>query len=207
VVGPTGCGKSTIIRLLLGFEKPSKGSIYYDKKDLKTLVLKSVRKKIGTVMQNDGLFSGDVFSNISINNPHMTMDEAWEVAREAMIYDDIKAMPMQMKTMISEGNGGIAGGQQVRLLLARALASKPKTVIFDAATSALDNVTQKKISESLEKLECTRIAVAHRLSTIRHCDRIIVIDSGHIVEEGTYEELIKNDGLFKKLVERQRVDI
>lgn len=207
IVGPTGCGKSTIIRLLLGFEKPTKGSIYYDKKDLKILVLKSVRKQIGTVMQNDGLFSGDIFSNISINNPHMTMDEAWEISKQVIMYDDIKRMPMQMKTMISDGGGDVSGGQKQRLLIARALASKPKILIFDEATSALDNVTQKKVSESLEKLKCTRIAVAHRLSTIRHCDRIIVIDGGHIVEEGTYEELINNGGLFKTLVERQTIEI
>lgn len=207
IVGSTGCGKSTLIRLLLGFEELSNGVIYYDRYDMKKISLVSLRKNIGTVLQNDTLFTGDIFTNISMNNPYMSEDDAWEVAKLSSIYDEIKAMPMGMKTNITEGSGSISGGQKQRILIARALASKPKILIFDEATSALDNVTQKKVSESLDSLNCTRIVVAHRLSTIIHCDRIIVLDGGHIVEEGKYEELIQNDGLFKKLVERQMVNV
>ena len=110
-----------------------------------------------------------------------------------------------MSTMISEGSGGISGGQKQRLMIARAVAPKPKVLMFDEATSALDNITQKKISAALDKLNCTRIVIAHRLSTIRQCDRIIVLDGGKIVEDGTYEELLENKGFFAELVERQKV--
>ena len=206
IVGKTGCGKSTLIRLLLGFEKPLRGAIYYDNKDINSLDLKSLRRKIGVVMQDGGLFQGDIFSNITINAPWLTLDEAWEAAEIAGIADDIRRMPMGMHTIISEGSGGISGGQKQRLMIARAIAPKPRVLIFDEATSALDNVTQKKVSESLDKLKCTRIVIAHRLSTIKNCDRIMFLDEGKIVEDGTYDELIALNGRFADLVERQRLD-
>jgi len=206
IVGPTGCGKSTLIRLLLGFEKPQKGSIYYDKKDMKRLDLKSLRSKIGTVTQDGKLFMGDIYSNIVISAPHLTLDDAWKAAEIASIDEDIRKMPMGMNTLISEGQGGISGGQKQRLMIARAVAHRPKILIFDEATSALDNITQKKVSEAIDSLKCTRIVVAHRLSTIRHCDRIIALSDGKIIEEGTYEELIAKNGFFAELVERQRID-
>ena len=135
------------------------------------------------------------------------MDEAWEAAELAGIADDIREMPMGMHTIISEGaGGGISGGQKQRLMIARAIAPKPKILMFDEATSALDNITQKKVSESLDSLKCTRIVIAHRLSTIRQCDRIIVLDGGKIIEDGTYDELIERKGYFAELVDRQRVD-
>ncbi len=206
LVGSTGCGKSTLVRLLLGFEKPQKGAIYYDRRDLSTLDLKSLRSKIGCVMQNGKLFFGDIFSNITVSAPWLTLDDAWEAAEVAGIADDIRAMPMGMHTVIAEGQGGISGGQKQRLMIARAVAPKPKILILDEATSALDNVTQKKVSEALDGLKCTRIVIAHRLSTIRQCDRIIVLDQGKIVEDGTYEELIAENGYFAELVARQRLD-
>ncbi|MBR5091296.1 MAG: NHLP bacteriocin export ABC transporter permease/ATPase subunit [Ruminiclostridium sp.] len=206
IVGKTGCGKSTLVRLLLGFEKPQKGAIYYDGKDINKLDLKSLRRKIGIVTQNGKLFQGDIYSNIVISAPQLSVDDAWEAADLAGMADDIRAMPMGMYTMISEGQGGISGGQKQRLMIARAVAPKPKLLIFDEATSALDNITQKKVSESLDKLKCTRIVIAHRLSTIKQCDRIIVIDKGRIIEDGKYDELIAKKGFFAELVERQRVD-
>ena len=206
LVGKTGCGKSTLMRLLLGFEKPEKGAIFYDDKDIDKIDLKSLRRKIGTVMQSGGLFQGDIFSNLAIAAPNLTLDEAWEAAEIAGIADDIRRMPMGMQTFISEGQGGISGGQKQRIMIARAVAPKPKILIFDEATSALDNVTQKHISEALDKLKCTRIVIAHRLSTIEHCDRILVLEGGKITEEGTYDELIKQDGMFAELVKRQRLD-
>ena len=206
VVGKTGCGKSTLVRLLLGFEKPEKGAIYYDGKDLESLDMQSLRRKIGTVTQDAGLFQGDIYSNIVITAPELTLDDAWEAAEKAGIANDIQRMPMGMRTFISEGQGGVSGGQRQRIIIARAIAPKPKLLIFDEATSALDNITQKQVSEALDKMGCTRIIIAHRLSTIRHCDRILVLDSGKIVEDGTYEELIRQDGLFAELVERQRLD-
>lgn len=207
IVGTTGCGKSTLMRIMLGFETPQKGAVYYDGKDLSALDLKSVRRNIGTVMQNSKLFSGDIYSNIVISAPWLTMDDAWEAAEMAGIAEDIRRMPMGMHTIISEGSGGISGGQRQRLAIARAIAPKPKILMFDEATSALDNLTQKQVSDSLEKLKCTRIVIAHRLSTIRACDRIIVLDKGKITEDGTYDELIAKNGFFAELVARQRLDI
>lgn len=206
LVGKTGCGKSTLMRLLLGFETPQKGAIYYDGKDLSTVDLKSLRRRIGVVMQNGKLFSGDIFSNITISAPWLTMDEAWEAAELSGIADDIRDMPMGMNTMISEGSGGVSGGQRQRLMIARAVASKPRILMFDEATSALDNLTQKTVADSLANLKCTRIVIAHRLSTIKECDRIIVLDAGRVIEDGSYDELIQKDGYFAELVARQRLD-
>ncbi|MBO4374922.1 MAG: NHLP bacteriocin export ABC transporter permease/ATPase subunit [Lachnospiraceae bacterium] len=206
IVGKTGCGKSTLMRILLGFEKPQRGGVFYDGRDIERMDLKSLRRNIGSVMQNGKLFTGDMYSNIVINNPRLTLDEAWEAAEMSGLADDIRSMPMGMFTLISEGMGGISGGQRQRLLIARAIAPKPRILMFDEATSALDNITQKTVSESLEKLKCTRIVIAHRLSTIRQCDRIIVLDKGHIIEDGSYDELIAKNGFFAELVERQRVD-
>ena len=207
IVGSTGCGKSTLMRLLLGFETPQKGAIYYDRKNISRLDLKSLRRKIGAVMQDGKLFLGDIYSNIVIAAPSLTLEQAWEAAEIASAADAIRAMPMGMHTIISEGSGGISGGQRQRLMIARAIAPKPKVLMFDEATSALDNVTQKKVSEAIDKMKCTRIVIAHRLSTIRHCDRIIVLNKGKIVEDGTYDSLIEKQGFFAELVARQRIDV
>lgn len=206
IVGKTGCGKSTLIRLLLGFEKPNKGSIFYGGKDLSNLDLRSVRQKIGVVMQNGSLFPGDIFSNIIVTSPWKTMDDAWEAARIAGIDEDIRAMPMGMHTVISEGAGGISGGQKQRLMIARAVIARPQMLIFDEATSALDNITQNHVANSIAEFNSTRIVVAHRLSTIKKCDRIIVLDKGKVAEEGTYQELMDKKGQFYDLAIRQVVD-
>ena len=206
IVGKTGCGKTTLLRLLLGFETPRKGSISFDRKNIEGLDLKSLRKNIGVVMQNGRLFQGDIYSNITISAPWLSLDDAWKAAELAGIADDIRQMPMGMNTVISEGSGGISGGQKQRLMIARAIAPNPKILMFDEATSALDNITQKKISESLNSLKCTRIVIAHRLSTIRQCDRVIVLDGGKIIEDGSYDELIAKNGFFAELVERQRIE-
>ena len=203
IVGRTGCGKSTLIRLLLGFEKPETGAVYYDRRDLASLDPRSLRKQIGVVIQNGQLFQGDIFSNITISAPQLTLADAWEAAETAGIAQDIRDMPMGMQTVISEGQGGVSGGQKQRLMIARAIAPKPRILIFDEATSALDNKTQKQVSDALDRLKSTRIVIAHRLSTIRNCDRILVMDNGAIIEEGTYNELIEKKGAFAELVARQ----
>ncbi|WP_066828938.1 ATP-binding cassette domain-containing protein [Collinsella ihumii] len=205
VVGKTGCGKSTLMRLLLGFERPQRGAVYYDGRDLASVDAGSVRKRIGVVLQDGRLFAGSIYDNIAISAPGLTLEQAWEAAELAGLSDDIDAMPMGMNTMVTEGGGGMSGGQRQRIMIARAIAAKPKILMFDEATSALDNVTQKIVSDSLESLKCTRLVIAHRLSTIRACSRIVVLDGGRIVEDGTYDELVECGGLFADLVARQQV--
>lgn len=201
-VGSSGSGKSTVMRLLLGFEIPEAGSIYYDGSAFDTMNKELVRRQIGVVLQNGTLMSGSIFENI-IGNSELTLDDAWEAARMAGMEEDIKHMPMEMHTVVSEGAGTFSGGQKQRLMIARAIAHKPRLLFMDEATSALDNKTQNIVSESLDKLQATRIVIAHRLSTIKNADRIYVMDKGQIVEGGTYEELMKLDGLFTQLAKRQ----
>ena len=202
IVGKSGCGKSTLVRLLLGFETPRKGSIYFDGQDLAELNLPSVRTQMGVVLQNGQLMQGDIFTNI-IGTNALTQDDAWAAAEAAGIAMDIALMPMGMQTVISEGSTNISGGQRQRILIARALVTKPSILIFDEATSALDNRTQAIVTKSLEELHATRIIVAHRLSTIRNCDRIFVMDAGRIVESGSFDELVARGGIFANLVKRQ----
>lgn len=206
IVGHTGCGKSTLVRLILGFEKPTEGKIMYDGIDINDIEPSSLRRNIGTVMQSGTLFHADILSNIIISNPSLKEEDAWIAAEIADIADDIRNMPMGMKTVISEGQGGISGGQKQRLMIARAIVHKPKVLIFDEATSALDNKTQRSITEAIGKLNCTRIFIAHRLSTIKNADRIIMLEGGKIVEQGTYTELIDKKCKFAELVDRQRLD-
>ncbi|MBR4236253.1 MAG: ATP-binding cassette domain-containing protein [Clostridia bacterium] len=206
IVGKSGCGKSTLMRLMLGFEKPSHGAVYYDQKDISKLDLRSLRRQIGTVLQDGKLFSGSIYENIVISAPTLSMQDAWDAAEIAGLADDIRALPMGMHTVLQEGGGNLSGGQRQRLLIARAIAPKPRILMFDEATSALDNITQKKVSEALDKMKCTRIVIAHRLSTVRHCQSILVIDGGRIAEEGTYEQLIAKNGIFAELVARQMLD-
>ena len=206
IVGKSGCGKSTILRLLLGFEEPERGSVFYGPHNVGKVDPRSLRRHIGTVMQDGRLFMGDLVSNITIATPGAGLDEAWEAAEIAGIADDIRNMPMGMQTLVTEGSGGISGGQRQRIMIARAVCGGKRILLFDEATSALDNKMQKHVSDSLDSLNCTRVVVAHRLSTVRHCDRILVVDDGRIAEEGTYDELMERGGLFAELVERQRVD-
>jgi len=203
IVGKSGCGKSTLMRLLLGFEQPLTGGIYYDNYDLSKVDKTSLRRKIGCCLQSGSLFTGDLFHNITITAPWATQKDAWEALRMANLDEDVRKMPMGLFTLVSEGGGGLSGGQKQRILIARALISKPDILFFDEATSALDNISQKAVSDNLDELMCTRVVIAHRLSTIRHCDRIIVLDKGKIAEEGTFEELMENKGLFYEMSLRQ----
>ena len=202
IVGKSGCGKSTLIRLLLGMEKPKSGAIYYDESDLAELNMPSVRSQMGVVIQNGQLMTGDIFHNI-VGATSLTMDDAWLAAEMSGAAEDIRNMPMGMYTVISEGSSNISGGQRQRILIARALANRPAIMILDEATSALDNRTQAIVTKSLEKLQATQIVVAHRLSTIRNADKIIVMDEGEIVEQGSYDELMALDGYFAKMAKRQ----
>jgi NHLM bacteriocin system ABC transporter ATP-binding protein len=202
IVGPSGSGKSTILRLLLGFETPTTGKLYYDGKNLAELDLQAVRKQLGVVLQNGRISSGSIFDNITAG-ALVSRDEAWEAARMAGLAEDIEQMPMGIQTVISEGGSNISGGQRQRLLIARALVLKPKMIFFDEATSALDNRTQEIVTESLDKLQATRIVIAHRLSTIRNADQIYVIENGQIIQVGNFTNLLQQEGLFARLVARQ----
>ncbi|MGI2906706.1 NHLP bacteriocin export ABC transporter permease/ATPase subunit [Tolypothrix sp. VBCCA 56010] len=204
LVGPSGSGKSTLFRLLLGFDTPESGSIHYDGQELAGLDVNAVRRQLGVVLQGSRLMSASIFENIS-SNAVLTMDEAWEAAKMAGLADDIAAMPMGMHTVVSEGGTNLSGGQRQRLLIARSLALRPRILLFDEATSALDNKTQAIVSESLEKLNVTRIVVAHRLSTIRNASRIYVLQNGRLVQQGNFDQLAHKEGLFSQLIQRQRL--
>lgn len=199
LVGSSGSGKSTLFRLLLGFEMPETGAVYYDGQDLAGLNVDAVRRQMGVVLQSGRILSASIFENIA-SGAHISLDEAWDAARMAGLAEDIAAMPMQMHTVISEAGGNLSGGQRQRLLIARALALKPRILLFDEATSALDNKTQAIVSASLDQLQVTRLVIAHRLSTIRNADRIYVLQSGRIVQQGSFTELANQAGLFAQLM-------
>ena len=189
----------------MGFETPATGAVYYDRRDIADLDLQSLRKHIGAVLQDGRLFPGDIYSNITLSMEHPTMEAALAAAGIAGIQKDIAALSMGMLTRISEGSGGISGGQKQRLLIARAIAANPSVLLMDEATSALDNITQKAVSDALQGLRCTRVVIAHRLSTIRNCDRILLIEDGRVKEDGSYEALMAQNGSFAALVRQQQI--
>lgn len=205
IVGTSGCGKSTLLKCMLGFEQPQSGKIYYDNRDLNTMDKRELRRQLGVVLQEGRLSSGTIYSNIEIAVPGITPEEVEGLMEEVGMREDIRQMPMGIFTEVSEFGGTISGGQQQRILIARALANRPSILFFDEATSALDNVAQEKVCESLEKRQITRVMIAHRLSTVKNCDKILVMKDGRITEQGNFEELIEQKGLFWQLVQRQQI--
>lgn len=201
-VGPSGSGKSTALRLLLGFEQPQSGGVYFDDKALAGLDVYGVRRQIGVVLQNGKINAGTIMENIA-GGATISMTDAWRAAEDAGFADDIRAMPMGLHTMVSEGGSNLSGGQRQRMLIARALTKRPRILLFDEATSALDNRTQETVSRRLEQLRVTRVVVAHRLSTIRNADLICVFDRGQVVQQGSFAELAAAEGPFQKLIARQ----
>ena len=204
-VGPSGCGKSTLYRLLLGFEKPDSGAIFLDGHALNSLDLAQARANLGVVLQHGQVVPGTIFHNIAGMSP-LSLDEAWEAARVAALDDDIRSMPMGMRTVLTEGGNTLSVGQRQRLLIARAVAGKPRILLLDEATSALDNVAQAKVQRGLKKLGMTRLVIAHRLTTVQDAERIHVLDRGRIVESGSYRRLIRRGGLFADLARRQLLE-
>ncbi|MBM5820750.1 MAG: ATP-binding cassette domain-containing protein, partial [Cyanobacteria bacterium K_DeepCast_150m_m2_101] len=202
VVGPSGSGKSTLVRLMLGFARPEDGLIRYDGQPLNGLQLESVRRQIGTVLQHSALFSGSLFEAIA-GGCLISLEDAWAAAEMAGLADDIQQMPMGMQTVIPDGGGTLSGGQRQRVAIARALVRRPRLLIFDEATSALDNRTQAIVSQSLERLAITRVVIAHRLSTVRQADQILVLERGQVRQQGSFDTLMAEPGLFVKLMERQ----
>lgn len=205
IVGASGSGKSTLLRLLLGFEKPTSGTIYCGGFDLESVDIREIRKQMGVVLQDSQLIPGDILSNIAGSKKELTEEDVWELLKKVGMDEEIREMPMGLKTMVAEGAGTLSGGQRQKLLIARAIAANPAIIFFDEATSALDNRSQKTVSESMKNLNATRIVIAHRLSTIMDCDRILVLEKGTIVEAGSYDELMKKEAYFYKYAKRQLV--
>ena len=205
-VGPSGCGKSTLVRLLLGFEQAESGSIFYDEHNLDEINKPSLRRYCISICLQDGqLVEGTIRDNILFGNDWNDDDAVWEAARMAALDKDIQGMALGLDTPISADGQGVSGGQRQRILMARALIRKPKIVFLDEATSALDNISQHIIAENLAKMKCTRITIAHRMSTIRQCNRIIVLDGGRVAEDGSYDELMARGGFFSEIIKRQTV--
>ncbi|WP_237316920.1 NHLP bacteriocin export ABC transporter permease/ATPase subunit [Streptomyces sp. JJ36] len=203
IVGASGCGKSTLLRLLIGFDRPVAGSVLYDGQDLAALDRSAVRRQCGVVLQNAQPFSGSILDCIC-GAEQFSLEEAWEAAAMAGLAEDIKAMPMGMHTMLSDGGGTVSGGQRQRLMIAQALIRKPRILFFDEATSALDNEAQRVVIESTRTLNATRVVIAHRLSTIMDADRVIAMADGRVVQQGPPAELLADTGgLFHELVRRQ----
>jgi ABC-type bacteriocin/lantibiotic exporter with double-glycine peptidase domain len=202
VVGPSGSGKSTLFRLLLGFEKPESGTVFLDGKAIDTLDISAVRRQLGVVLQNGKLSTGSLYDNIC-GGVQLPLEQAWEAARLAGIEDDIRAMPMAMNTVVAEGVNTLSGGQRQRIMIARAIARRPRILLFDEATSALDNQSQAIVSTSLGNLNVTRIVIAHRLSTVRQADRLIVLVDGKVVQSGSFTELSNTPGMFASFAKRQ----
>ncbi len=205
-VGPSGCGKSTLVRLLLGFEQAESGSIFYDEHNLAEINKPSLRRYCVSICLQDGqLVEGTIRDNILFGNGWYTDEQVWEAARMAALDKDIQDMPMGLDTRISADGQGVSGGQRQRILMARALIRKPRIIFLDEATSALDNISQYKIARNLARMKCTRITIAHRMSTIRECNRIIVLAGGRVAEDGSYDELVAKGGLFSEIIKRQTI--
>jgi ATP-binding cassette subfamily C protein len=202
IVGASGSGKSTLMRMLLGFETPALGEVLYDGRSLSRLDLRHLRRRIGTVLQSGKLWAGDILTNI-IGASHLGAEAAWEAAKRAGLESDIEAMPMGLYTMVSEGLSTLSGGQRQRVLIARALVGAPRILLLDEATSALDNVSQATVLEGLAGLDATRVIIAHRLNTVRDADRIVVLDRGRIVQQGTFAQLAAEAGPFAAMLSRQ----
>ncbi len=203
IVGRSGCGKSTLARIVAGLYRPSEGTILFDGHDLTRLELKSLRRQIGVVFQSPSLFTGTVRSAIALGMPSAALDRIEQAARAAAIHDDIAAMPMGYDTLLTQGGASLSGGQRQRIAIARALVHEPAIMILDEATSALDAMTERRVMENLATLRCTRLVLAHRLSTIVRADLILVMENGEIVESGTHDELLSRGGQYSQLIAAQ----
>ena len=203
IAGPSGCGKSSLIKAISKLEKGD-GEIIVDSKDLNSLTRKDISKIIALVPQSPFLIAGTIYENICYGlDREVTMEEVEDAAKKAYIYDYINGLPDKFNSMVSEGGNNLSGGQRQRIAIARIFLRKPKILILDEATSALDNTSEKHIQNEIEKLQkahnTTIISIAHRLTTLKNCDEIIVLNKGKIEERGKYNELIEKEGIFKDM--------
>jgi ATP-binding cassette, subfamily B, bacterial len=203
LVGRSGSGKSTLAKLILGLYRPTAGRILYDGRDLADLNLQSVRNQIGLVPQSPHIFAGTVRANVALCDPGVELQKICRAAARACIHEDILAMPLGYETPVSDGGSSLSGGQRQRIALARALLREPVILVLDEATSALDAVTEKSVQAQLSDLECTRLLIAHRLSTVMGADTILVLDQGRVVEDGDHDSLFKRGGHYSRLVKDQ----
>ena len=203
IAGESGAGKSTLFRLALGIDTPAAGAVYYDGRDLRHLNLKQLRRKIGAVPQSVRLHPQDIWDNIVAHHEGPTTQEVWQTARAAGIEKEIKAMPMGMMTMVGASGAVLSGGESQRVTIARSLLGSPRVMLLDEATNWLDNENQAEVMQNLALLTSTRIVIAHRLSTLEQADRIYVLQAGRVVQDGSFEDLMEVDGVFRRLVKRQ----
>ncbi|MCX6431775.1 MAG: ATP-binding cassette domain-containing protein [Actinobacteria bacterium] len=204
IVGPSGCGKTTLLRIMLGLEDPESGVVTIDGRDVAALDRPSFRRQVGSVLQSSSLMPGSIRFNVDMGRG-LSNSAIWQALEWASVADEVHAMGMGLDTVVADGSGAVSGGQRQQILVARALASSPRMLILDEATSAQDNVTQALISDHMDSLRLTRVVIAHRLSTIQGADRIMVIANGRVAQQGTYEELVGQPGHFADLVRRQVV--
>ena len=203
IVGRSGSGKSTFASLLAGLHPPTEGRVLFDGHDLWQMDLRTVRTQLGIVTQHPYLFGASIRSNITLGDPSVPLSRVVAAARKAQIHDEILAMPMAYDTPISDGGASLSGGQRQRIALARALVRQPAVLILDEATSALDSVTEAAVFRELEGLRSTRLVIAHRLSTVRHADQILVLADGRLVEQGDHPSLLEKGGDYARLVAAQ----
>lgn len=204
IVGPSGSGKSTLVQVLLGFEKPHSGAVYYDGNDLQALDIHAVREQCGVVLQEGGLLMGNIYENLTCGGSY-TEEEIKRAISLSGFQKDLDSFPMGLHTFVPVAGETFSAGQRQRLLIARALLSEPKILIFDEATSGMESTAQELIIDHLSELKITRITIAHRLSTVRRADRIYVMEKGRIVQSGSFEELAKSPGLFSSFLSSQKI--